>query len=126
MSNLKELKKEIFASGCIEEVEVNSLRDALFDEEGISKEKADFLFELKDTVNKKKMPKSLETLFIEAISNFLLEDDDSPGEIDEQEAKWLRAKIQHKGYADSIDKKLLVNLRKKSINFPEILHYKHK
>ena len=126
MNNLKELKKEIFANGCIEEVEVENLRDVLFDEEGIDKEKADFLFELKDTINKKKIPKSLETLFVEAITGFLLEDDDSPGEIDEKEAKWLRAKIQHKGHLDSIDKKLLANIHKKSINFPEILHYKHR
>jgi uncharacterized membrane protein YqhA len=65
-------------------------------------------------------------LFVTAITGFLLEDEESPGEIDDSEAKWLRAKIQHKGYADDIDKKLLANLRKKSINFPKILNYKHK
>ena len=126
MSNLHELKKQIFASGNIDEAEVNKLRSALFAEGGIDKEKADFLFELKDTINRKKAHKSLETLFTDAITSFLLEDDESPGEIDESEAKWLRAKIQYKGYSDSIDKKLIANLRKKSINFPDILHYKHK
>jgi len=126
MSELQKLKKEIFASGCIDENEVNQLRDVLFAEEGLNKEKADFLFEIKDTVNRKKVHKSLEELFVDAITSFLLEDDVSPGEIDEDEARWLRAKIQYKGYADSIDKKLIANLRKKSINFPEILHYKHK
>jgi uncharacterized membrane protein YqhA len=71
------------------------------------------------------MTKELEALFVEAITGFLLEDEESPGEIDENEAKWLRAKIQNKGYADSIDKSLLTNLRKRSINFPEMLNYKH-
>ena len=126
MNHLQELKKQIFASGCINESEVNQLRDALFAEGGIDKEKADFLFELKDTVNRKKVHKSLDDLFVEAVTSFLLEDDDSPGEIDENEAKWLRARIQYKGYADNVDKKLLANLRKKSINFPEMLIYKHK
>ena len=126
INNLQELRKEIFADGNIDENEINRLREILFDEEGISKEKADFLFELKDKVNKKKTHKSLEKLFVEAITGFLLEDDESPGEIDDAEARWLRAKIQYKGYADNIDKKLLANLRRKSINYPEVLNYKHK
>jgi uncharacterized membrane protein YqhA len=125
MSNLQELKKSIFASGTINEAEVKQLRDALYADGNIDREKADFIFELKDTVNKKKVHKSLEDLFIEVIITFLLEDDDSPGEIDDSEAKWLRARMQHKGYMDRIDKRLLVNLRKKSINFPDILNYKH-
>jgi uncharacterized membrane protein YqhA len=56
----------------------------------------------------------------------LLEDEESPGEIDDSEAKWLRAKIQTKGYQDSVDILLLENLRKKSINYPEILNFKGK
>ena len=125
MDDLIKLKKEIFANGIIDDTDVNELRDFLFAGEGINKEKANFLFEIKDTVSKSKFTKSLERLFIEAISSFLLDDDISPGEIDENEAKWLRAKIQNKGYADRIDKKLLANLLKTSINFPEILQYKH-
>jgi uncharacterized membrane protein YqhA len=93
---------------------------------GIDKEKADFLFEIKDSVSRKKIHRDLENLFVEAITSFLLEDEESPGEIDDSEAKWLRAKIQYKGFADDIDKKLLANLRKKSINFPQILNFKHK
>jgi uncharacterized membrane protein YqhA len=126
MNSLQELKKTIFADGAIGEKEVNLLRDALFADNGINKEKAEFMFEIKDSVSRKKMHKNLEELFVEAITSFLLEDEDSPGEIDESEAKWLRAKIQYKGYADRIDKKLLSNLRKRSINFPQMLNYKHK
>jgi uncharacterized membrane protein YqhA len=126
MHNLHELKKAIFADGVIDEKNVSQLREALFADNGINKEKVDFLFEIKDSVSKKKMHKSLEELFVDAITSFLLEDEDSPGEIDESEAKWLRAKIQYKGFTDNIDKKLLINLRRKSINFPQMLNYKHK
>ena len=126
MHKLQELKKAIFAGGVIDEAEVKQLRQTLYANDNIDKEKAEFIFEIKDTVNKKKVHKSLEELFIEVITSYLLEDDESPGEIDDNEAKWLRAKIQYKGYADKADKKLLVNLRRKSINFPEILNYKHK
>ena len=127
MIDFKKLRKTIFADGQISKEEVKLLREAIFDEEeGITREKADFLFEIKDSVGRNKMSSELENFFIEAITSFLLEDDVSPGEIDENEAKWLRAKIQYKGHADSIDKKLLSTLRKKSINFPEVLNYKNK
>ena len=126
MKNLKEIRKAIFADGQISKEEVKMLREIIFDEEGLNKAKADFLFEIKDTVDKKKQPAEMVVLFVEAITSFLLYDEESPGEIDENEAKWLRAKIQCKGYIDNIDKKLMNNLRKKSINFPEILNYKNK
>jgi len=126
LDTLKNIRKTIFADGHISKENVELLRDVIFDEEGITKEKADFLFEIKDTINKKKVTAEMEAFFIETITSFLLEDEESPGEIDEKEAKWLRAKIQCKGYVDSIDKKLMSNLRKKSINFPEMLIYKNK
>jgi uncharacterized membrane protein YqhA len=126
MNALHELKRTIFSDGQISEENITQLREAMFDDERITKAKADFLFELKDIISSQKITKNFEELFIEAISSFLLEDEDSPGEIDESEAKWLRAKIQHNGVVDKLDKKLLANLKKKSINFPEMLNYKNK
>ncbi len=127
MTDLKEIKKAIFANGLITQEDIELLQKKLLDDEtGMNKEKADFLFEIKEAISKEKITKEFELFFVETMSGFLLEDEDSPGEIDESEAKWLRAKIQHKGYADKLDKKLLANLRKKSINFPQILNYKNK
>jgi uncharacterized membrane protein YqhA len=126
MPDLQEIKKIIFADGQINDEDIAQLRNAIFEEEGITKAKADLLFKMKDTISSKKLTKEFQNLFIETISAFLLEDDESPGEIDESEAKWLRAKIQQKGIVDKLDKKLLANLKKKSINFPEILNYKNK
>ena len=124
MEKLKELKKAIVADGHLSEQDVQLLREALFDEEGITREKANFIFKLKDTISKDHLTNDFKELFVEAITTFLLEDDESPGEIDDSEAKWLRAKIQTKGYQDSVDVLLLENLRKKSINYPEILNFK--
>jgi hypothetical protein len=126
MENLHELKKSIFANGMIEEADIKRLQETIFDEEGITKAKADFLFELKDTISNRKITLQFQNWFIETISAFLLEDEDSPGEIDESEARWLRAKMQRNGSFSKLDKKLLANLRKKSINFPEMLNYKNK
>jgi uncharacterized membrane protein YqhA len=126
MNTLQELKKTIFADGQIDRTDITKLREVIFNEEGINREKSEFLFQLKDSISRKRMTRDMETLFIETITAYLLEDLESPGEIDDAEARWLRAKIQSKGYADSTDKKLLANLRRKAINFPEMLNYKHR
>ena len=124
MDNLIELRKKIIADGQLSSKEVESLRQELFSNGGMTKEKGDFLFDFKDFLSKEKITPEFRNLFIDAISSLLLEDEISPGEIDESEAKWLRAKIQFKGYQDRTDQLLLDNLRRKSINFPEILNYK--
>ncbi|MBO4851421.1 MAG: YqhA family protein [Prevotella sp.] len=126
MEKLIQLRKEIVSNGLISQEEVETLREELFSDGGMTKEKGDFLFDFKNLLSKDKVTSEFSALFVDAISSLLLEDDESPGEIDESEAKWLRAKVQMKGYQDKLDQMLLDNLRKKSINFPEILNYKTK
>lgn len=126
MSDFHELRKSIFKDSVLKEEDIQKLKDMLFDEEGMTREKGDFLFDLKDTISPEKQSSSFKSLFVEAITVLLLEDEVSPGEIDESEAKWLRARVQKKGYFDKTDHKLLVNLRQRSINFPAELNYKTK
>ncbi|MGM9859314.1 MAG: YqhA family protein [Muribaculaceae bacterium] len=137
MTDLHQLRRSIIADGTLSETEVNHLREAIFDEEGITIAKANFLFDLKDTIQvklieaddrrrRKQGGDSFRKIFIDAITNLLLEDESSPGEIDVNEAKWLRAKMQNKGYYDRTDILLLDELKHRSINFPEILQYKNK
>lgn len=125
MEKLIAYKKQILADGKLSDQDVDGLRSLLLEDE-MTKEKGNFLFELKDLIVREKITPKFEALFVDVISTLLLEDEVSPGEIDEDEAKWLRAKVQSKGYLDRLDQKLLDNLRKKSINFPEVLNYKTK
>lgn len=121
MKNLKLLKKSILADGVIDEQEVKQLREVLYADGLIDKEEAEFLFELNDAVSGKENHPSWEELFIEAISSFLLEDEKSPGVIDEDEAKWLLSKIQGDGKLDNIELSLLRNLKSKSKQLPQSL-----
>ncbi|MDR0712695.1 MAG: YqhA family protein, partial [Bacteroidales bacterium] len=126
MNNLTELKKSILARSAIDESAVRQLQEVLPDNGGMNKEKANMLFELKDAFLNRNNHPEWKAFFTDAITSFLLEDDETPGEIDNSEAQWLRAKIQYDGKLGKIDKMLLANLKKKSINFPEILHFKSK
>lgn len=125
MEDLAALRKSLVRDGKLSDNDVECLRQKLLhDDGGITMEKGNLLFELKGTVSKKNLSARFSDLFVDAICALLLEDEDSPGEIDNNEAKWVRARIQAKGYMDRYDKRLLKALRKRSINFPEILNYK--
>ena len=125
MEDLAALRKSLVRDGKLSDNDVECLRQKLLhDDGGITMEKGNLLFELKDTVSKKNLSARFSDLFVDAICALLLEDEDSPGEIDNKEAKGVRARIQAKGYMDRYDKRLLKALRKRSINFPEILNYK--
>lgn len=122
MNTFSKLKKSILADGVIDESEVKQLRGVLYADGKIDKEEAEFLFELNDAVSGKENHSSWETLFVEAITSFLLEDETSPGEIDDEEAKWLFAKIQGDGQLDNIERALIDNLKKKVKKLPKILN----
>jgi hypothetical protein len=121
MKKYNELKKSILADGIIDEQEVNQLRELLFADGIIDKVEADFLFELNDTVSGKDNHPSWNSLFIEAITSFLLDDETSPGIVDEAEAKWLLDKIQGDGKLDDVEITLLKNLKSKAKQIPDSL-----
>jgi uncharacterized tellurite resistance protein B-like protein len=114
MSKLKELKKSILADGVIDEQEVKQLRDVLYADGIIDKEEAELLFELNDAVSGKSNHSSWSTLFVEAITSYLLEDEKSPGIVDDDEAKWLLDKIQGDGKIDEVEAALLKNIKAKA------------
>ena len=118
MKTLEQLKKELLADGIIDAAEVQELKEILYADGIIDAQEAEFLFELNDAVSGNQNNSSWANLFIEAISNFLLEDETSPGEIDKEEAAWLYDKIKGDGVIDAIEKRLLLNLKNKAKSFP--------
>jgi len=121
MKSLEQLKKELLADGIIDAAEVNELKEILYADGVIDSEEAEFLFEINDAVSGKENDPSWETLFIDAITSYLLEDENSPGEIDEEEANWLYKKIKGDGQIDGTEKNLLLNLKSKAKSFPSNL-----
>ena len=125
-TDFQELRKKIFANGKIDENDVALLREALIAGQTMTRDKGNFLFDIKDNTSRSNQCDAFKTLFVEAITMLLLDDENSPGEISEEEAKWLRAKIRIKGYTDKTDDMLINNLKRKSINWPKILSFKSK
>lgn len=121
MKTLDELKKELLADGIIDAAEVKELEEVLYEDGVIDKDEADFLFELNNAVSGKENAPEWKAFFVKAITSFVLEDETSPGEIDDDEAKYLYDQIKADGQIDDIEKALLENIKAKSKNFPALL-----
>jgi len=116
---LSSLKDAILEDGIIDADEVKMIKTVIYgggsgDGAGVSRTEADFLFALNDAVSGKKNAPAWKKLFVEAITKFVLEDEQSPGVVDDAEAKYLMAKIRGDGKVDAVEKALLVNIRKKA------------
>jgi|TARA_B110000908_G_C10149622_1_gene400692 hypothetical protein len=122
MKSLKQLKTEILEDGIIDAVEVKEIESVIYEDGKIDKEEADFLFELNDAVSGKRNHESWEELFIRAIASFVLDDDISNGEIDEDEAIYLFDKIKGDGKIDDIEMNLLNHLKFSVSSFPTKLN----
>ena len=121
MVNLIELKNALLADGIIDAEEVKIIKDVIYEDGKIDKEEVDFLFELNDAVSGHNNSPEWDKLFVKAITSFMLEDEVSPNEIDDEETEYLYNKINGDGHVDGVEKALLLNLKAKSKNFPTLL-----
>lgn len=121
MKTLDELKKELLADGIIDADEVKELEAVLYADGVVDKEEADFLFELNNAVSGKENAPEWKDFFVKAITSFVLDDEQSNGEVDDDEAKYLYDQIKGDGQIDDIEKTLLENIKAKSKNFPALL-----
>lgn len=121
MKTFSELKKEILADGEIDADEVKTLREILYADGMIDREEADFLFELNDAVSGKNASAEWKNFFIEAICDYLLKDETSPGYIDADEQRWLIERLGANGNVDAIERELLHELRRQAKAFPDTL-----
>ena len=117
------IEKAIAQKDRIDAAAVSQLRDVVYHDAKISQRNADFLFRLKDRYLDKVCDDGWKDFFVDAITDYLLNDEKSPGDIDDDEARWLRARIQYNGRLDEIEKCLLLNLKKKATNYPDSLYF---
>lgn len=113
-----ELKKSLLADGKIDAAEVTSLRAQLFADGMIDREEADMVFELNDGTSGAQNDPSWQALFVDAISAYLLQDEKTPGVIDDDEAAWLLAHIEKDGEYDDNEKALVKNIKAKAKSVP--------
>lgn len=111
---LEQLKAAILADGIIDAEEVRTINKAIYEDGKIDREEADFMFELNDAVTGKENHYSWKDLFVKAITDHVLKDDQSYGSVDDDEADYLIGKIQGDGTIDEIEQALLLKIIEKA------------
>lgn len=121
MKTLSDLKKSRLADGKIDAAEVKEIKATIYTDGKIDAEEADFLFELNDRCSTAENDPSWSTLFINAICSYLLDDIQSPREIDKKESDWLLDKIGADGKIDRLELELLRKLASEAKSMPDTL-----
>lgn len=120
----KEIKDAVLEDGKIDAEEAKGLRERLYADGKIDKEEADFLFELNDAVSGADNAPEWKELFVEALTDYVLADDETPGEVDEAEATYLISQIDGDGQIDECEKALLLNIKAKATKIHPSLEFK--
>ena len=120
---LSSLKSAVLEDGIIDESEVQMIRSVIYGTGGgagsdVDRAEADFIFDLNDATSGKDNHSSWKELFVEAIAKHVLEDEESPGEVDEDEGEWLIKRIEGDGKYDENEKALLKNIEKNAKSIP--------
>jgi len=110
--SLQNLVKDIIEDGVVDAEEVEILRTELYADGVIDREEANALFEINDAVSGNDNDPAWNTFFVEAISDHLLEDDVSPGEVDDDEAAWLISVVEGDGQVDGVERILLETIQR--------------
>jgi len=116
---LDELKAAVLADGLIDAEEVTRLRQRVFADGVVDKEEADFLFALNNATTGKANSPRWDALFVEAIAAHVLEDEKTPGVVDEDEGSYLVSQIQGDGVVDTNEKALLVTVWARATSIPQ-------
>jgi hypothetical protein len=114
---LDAVKKAVIEDGIVDAAEVVMLKSVIYgsgsgDGEGVDRAEANMLFDINDaTTGNSGHDPSWKELFVEAIAKHVLEDEASPGEIDEAEGDWLIKRIEGDGDYDENEKALLMYIK---------------
>jgi hypothetical protein len=112
--------------GAIDRADVEVIRKLVYGLAGqngmaIGKAEAKFLFDLNDATADQKNDPAWRDLFVKAITMYLLHAGPSPDAMDEDEARWLVARIEADGKDHDNERALLAYLRREAARLPASL-----
>ncbi len=114
---LDAVKKAVIADGIVDAREVEMVKKVIYGTgsgagEGVDRAEADMIFDINDaTTGNTGHDPSWKELFVRAIAAHVLEDETSPGVVDEEEGEWLIGRIEGDGEYDENEKALLAHLK---------------
>jgi hypothetical protein len=118
--HFEEFAKQVAAGAAITARDTLALRQWAWRDGVVSPEEVDGLFHL-NALGKSSDPAWIDC-FVEAVGDYLVHQRAPVGYVDEDNAAWLRAQIDHDGRVDTLaELELLVRLAERAINMPDSL-----
>jgi len=112
--SLEKLKAQILEDDLIDAGELEQIKSKLYEDGSIDQDEANFLFDLNDELTAGSVKVATDAdwsgLFVTALTDFVLADEESPGHVDAEEADYLIEKIGSDGQIDGNELALLVNI----------------
>jgi tellurite resistance protein len=119
--SLTKLREAIVADGVVDADEVRKLRERIYADGRIDRDEAELLFDINDAVSGKANDAGWQGLFVDAICDYLLKDEKSPGAVDDQEATWLLERIQRDEKLDDTERALLQAIENRATSIDDKL-----
>lgn len=119
--SLQDLRDSVIADGVVDADEVATLRTELYADGVIDQDEAVTLFEINNAVSGNANDPAWDDLFVQAITDFVLQDDETPGVVDDGEARFLNEQIASDGQVDDLERRLLDNIRANATSVSPLL-----
>ena len=118
----REVIDYICQDGKVDQGEVDALNTALQADWQVGCEEAQLLFEINDTLHQgEDNTEGWAEFFVDAIAQFIVFDMNSPGEIDQEEARWLIDQLVQHPILDQNEEALLESIKKQATRIDEKL-----
>lgn len=121
--SLKDIRDTVIADGKVDDEEVPMIRDAIYADEMIETSEAVMLFEINNAVSGNPQNSSeWDDLFVQAVTDYVLQDELSPGSVDDPEAQFLIDQIGADGQVDALETRLLDNIEANATSISPVLN----
>ena len=118
---LAELQAAVIADGVVDAAEAKKLRERLYADKVIDRKEAEFVFDVNDAVSGSANDPAWQALFVDAICDYVLKDEASPGAVDGGEAAWLLERIQRDEQVDDTERAMLKELARRATTLDDKL-----
>ena len=120
---LQELRNAILADGVIDANEVSMLEAELYSNGFIDQNRAGVLFEINNAVTGNANSSEWGDFFIRAVTDFVLQNENSPGVVDDENATSLIDRIFNEDHVEvnDMERDLLTNIQEQATSVSSIL-----
>lgn len=105
------MKSAIIADGIVDATEVAEIRADIFADGVVDQEEVKDLFDINDEVSGNDNSEEWTNLMVDAVKNYCLEDENTPGVVDQEEGDFLSDMIEGDGQVDTVEVAVLTMIK---------------